>query len=207
MSRSSSTRRSSSSRTSSRRGLTRQQAREVRGLLLTANGRAIVLDKIAPVASDERLAWTWGRKLGRPTLIQIWEPPARVGVVCTIEKTLYRAAKGKGSGVDTWEHKHEPPFMLLASAPRASLETTRVTRTRRSSDAVRPTGKAVIRLGEALEIEGTDPSGHRVLVSFKRRRVLLVGEPHTRRMMIAGASLAVLRNGSPCLVTADGLVR
>jgi len=187
------------------RGLSPKQAREVRMLLATPSGRAIVRDELAPLASEERIAWTWGRKLSAPKLISIWEPPARVGVVCTIEKTLYRAAKGAGKKPDNWEHKHDRPFMLLAQS--ASSSRSAGGRTRRSIDAVQPTGKAVVRLGELLELEGTDPAGRHVVVSFKRRRVLLVGEPRTRRMMVAGAQLCVLRNGSPCLVTPDGLVR
>jgi hypothetical protein len=45
-----------------------------------------------------------------------------------------------------------------------------------------------------------------VAVTF-RRGVALVAEPHTARMMLAGARLWVLPNGSPCRVTPDGLVR
>jgi len=181
-----------------KRGLSNREARKVAGELATPAGRARVRAS-APAAVAGREGWTWGRQIHAPELATIAKPAARVAVVCTIERTLYRAAKGKRAGVNTWQHDHAQPFALLVRPARPSERS----RTARGLTLPR---RDVFRLGEAVSIEGHDRHGRPVAVTF-RRGVALVAEPHTARMMLAGARLWVLPNGSPCRVTPDGLVR
>jgi hypothetical protein len=183
-----------------RRGLTAPQAAAVRRELATRAGRSRVRELGAQGAAA-REAWTWGRQLGRPELAELAAPPARIAVICTIERTYYRAAKGKNAPRDTWVHQHDRPYALLARAARPGE------RTRRSTDAIRPSGPEIYQLGEALGFEGRDLEGRPVEVTFPPRAVQLVAEPRTARMMLAGVPLWICRNGSRCTATDRGLIR
>jgi len=183
-----------------RRGLTLTQAATVRRELATPAGRSRVRE-LGAAGADAREAWTWGRKLARPELAELAAPPARIAVICTIERTYYRAAKGPSSPRDTWVHQHDRPFALLARAARPGE------RTRRSTDAIRPSGPELYQLGEALGFTGRDLEGRDVEVTFAPRAVRLVAEPRTGRPMLAGVPLWICRNGSRCKATAEGLIR
>jgi len=183
------------------RGLSDDQAAAVALELERPRARRHELAELAQDAEEQRRAWTWGRAIGRPELLELEPPPPRVAMLCTIERTMYRAAKGRRSPVETYFHDHDRPFQVLASKPTGEeLETLRSSR-----GAHLPSGRAVAFLGRMVEIVGHDARGRPCRVTFART-VLLLGDPRSARMLLGAAPLWILGNGSPCRVTPEGLI-
>lgn len=160
-------------------------------------------------AVQARRGWTWGRQVRAAETVSADVPPARVSIICEVAAIEYEAAKGKGAGVDLWRHEHARPFPILCTSARTDLGVTRSAR-----DVPRPSGRPLFRLGRLVAVEGRNPTGELVRVSFPRG-VEIHGDPSTRRLVIvrrgaargASAPLFYATNGSPYTLTDRGIER
>jgi len=185
-------------------GLDHQELAAVRDALRTAHGRQSLYGTIARDSAEARAGWLDGRRIGGIALATWTEPPARVVPILLIHVTYYWARKGRGDRGATYVHEHRKPFPLLARAARKNEHATRNAR-----DVGRPTGPDVFALGELVGFEGSPPRWleERTEIGFPRRaRVTLAADPRTRRMLVLGAPLYVLSNGSRYSVEDRGIV-